>query len=468
MVNPKLYNHQKWIAENPPTNGIVKVSTGYIPRPLQDHLHNSLKRFNVLVCHRRFGKTVFAINEMLDQGLRCELRNPQYAYIAPTYGQAKRVAWEYLKDYTKHLPNRTVNEAELRVDIHRPDREDHVRFMLLGAENPDSLLGIYLDGVLLDEYAVMNPVIWSTIIRPALSDRKGWAIFIGTPRGNNHFKQIFEIAKKNESGLWYSAMYKASETGVVDAGELAAAKIEMSDEEFDQEYECSFTAALQGAYYGKYMNDLEVKGRFTAVDYAPGSLVHTAWDLGISDSTAIWFVQEIGKELHVIDYLCEAGKGLEYYVSEIKNRGYVYGRHILPHDAAARELGTGKSRQEVLEDLGLDIEIIPRQNLMDGVNAVRVMLHRCWFDAVKCHDGLECLKNYQRKWDAKKATFLDTPNHDWSSHGADAFRYLALGFRGNSGMIRGNLPRHAVAEYDEFDFMGKPRQAEFDDNEFNF
>lgn len=430
--------------------GTVEVETGYTPRVLQQYLHSHLKRFSVLVCHRRFGKTVFAINEMVDQGLRCILKNPQYAYVAPTYGQAKRVAWEFLKEYTRDIPNRKVNEAELRIDIHRSDRRDHIRYILLGAENPDTLAGMYLDGVLLDEYSLMNPKVWSTILRPALSDRKGWAIFIGTPRGNNHFASIYQIARKNESGQWFSAIYRASETDIIDADELIAARIEMSEDEYDQEFECSFTAALQGSYYGKYMADLEKKGRITTVEYDPAVPVDTFWDLGISDTTAIWYAQQVGPEIHLIDYDCYAGRGIEFYVKLIKDKPYVYRDHILPHDAAARELGTGKTRQETFYTLGLTTEIQPRQSIADGINAARLVMPKCWFDKSKCADGIEALKNYQRKWDSKLHMFLDKPLHDWSSNGSDAFRYLGLGFRDNCDRMNSkNLPRMAECDYDE-------------------
>jgi phage terminase large subunit len=184
--------------------GVQKISTGYVPRKLQAELHQKLKRFNVLVCHRRFGKTVFAINEKLDRGLRNPLKNPRYAYIAPLYGQAKRVAWDYLKMYTEKIPGATPNEADLRVDIPRPALGDTVRFTLLGADNPVSLKGIYLDGVTMDEYAEMNPATWREVIRPTLSDRAGWANFIGTPKGRNSFFDLYEQAKTGEDPEWFA------------------------------------------------------------------------------------------------------------------------------------------------------------------------------------------------------------------------------------------------------------------------
>lgn len=428
-------------------DSVQNIDLGYTPRPFQAMLHNRLRRFNVLVCHRRFGKTVFAIMEMIDRGLRCKRKNPQYAYIAPTYGQAKRVAWEYLKDFTKNIPGSKPNEAELRVDIARPDRGDKIRFMLLGAENPDSLAGIYLDGSILDEYSLMNPIVWSTLIRPALSDRLGWAIFIGTPRGQNHFFDIYNAARNLDT--WYTAIHKASETGVVPQDELDEARAIMSEEEYEQEFECSFSAAMMGAYYGKYINDLEKKGRIIEVDYDPAVTVDTFWDLGISDTTAIWFVQYVGGNVHVIDYVENAGKGLEWYVAEIKTKPYAYGEHYIPHDGAARELGTGRTRQESLFELGLRTTIVPRQSVADGIHAVRMVLPKCYFDKKKTDKGLTALKNYQRKWDAKNKMFLDKPLHDWSSNGADAFRMFGLTYNPMRRSNRKNLEQYrTVANYD--------------------
>ena len=426
-----------------------EIDLGYEPRPFQAQLHNTLKRFNVLVCHRRFGKTVFSIMETVDKAFRNERKNPQYAYIAPTYGQAKRVAWEYFKDYTKGIPGAKPHEQELRIDIPRPDRGDKIRFMLLGAENPESLRGIYLDGVILDEYAQCDPTIWGQVIRPALSDRLGWAIFIGTPKGQNHFYDIYNSALGLRN--WKVAIYKASETAVVDPGELEEARQTMTEEEYEQEYECSFAAALTGAYYGKYMNELERKKQITSVPYDPAVPVDTFWDLGISDSMSIWFIQYVGKEVHVIDYIEEAGKGLEHYVRELKAKPYSYGDHYIPHDGAARELGTGRTRQETLLDLGLRTIIVPRQMVADGIHAVRMALPQCWFDRKNCEKGIAALKNYQRKWDSKNKMFLDRPLHDWSSHGSDAFRMFGLIFNPQrSRNHRQSLPREVESEYEIF------------------
>ena len=407
------------------------IDLGYSPRPFQQMLHNKLKRFNVIVAHRRFGKTVFSIMELIHRVIECGHKNPQVAYLAPTYAQAKRVAWAYVLDFTSKIPGATANKQELTIYIPRPDRGDVCKIMLLGGDNPDSLRGIYLDFAVLDEFATMNPVVWGEIIRPALSDRLGGAIFISTPAGENSFYKIY----RNFTGLmkegkgYFTGIYPAEMTKVVDPDELEDAKATMSESEYKQEYECDFTAALQGSYYASYVNDIQDKGRVCDFEYdRTGGPVVTAWDLGISDSTAIWFAQVVGREIRIIDYLEADGKGLEYYAKEILSKPYMYANygHYLPHDAAARELGTGLTRQEMLTKFGIRSQVVPRQSVADGINAARVLLTKnIWFEATKTERGVDCLKNYQRQFDAKRSMFMDKPLHDWTSHGADAFRMLA-------------------------------------------
>jgi phage terminase large subunit len=409
------------------------VDLGYRPRFYQKVLHQSLRRFNVLVCHRRFGKTIFAVMEMIDRAFRNERHNPQYAYIAPTFSQAERVVWTYLQDFLKDVPGYSAHQQKLTVTIARPDRGDVIKFMLLGSENPDGIRGIYLDGGILDEYAQCAPNVWGEIVRPALSDREGWAIFIGTPKGQNHFFDMLSRAQslemREDTDVWFTAIYKASQTQVIPAEELRLARMEMSEEEYQQEFECSFSAAMTGSYYGKYMAELEEAERIRAVPYERHALVNTYWDLGINDTTAIWFIQEVGQEFHVIDHLENSGVGLDYYASKLKEKGYSYGEHWLPHDGAARELGTGKSRQEILDNLGIRCRIAPKLPIADGIQSVRMLLNRCYFDRIKTERGVVCLKNYQRKWDARAKLFADHPLHDWTSNSADAFRTFAVAHR---------------------------------------
>lgn len=394
----------------------------YKPRKHQIELHDALdkNRFVVGVMHRRFGKTVAAINQIIKRAIECQLEAPRYAYIAPTYTQAKRIAFDYLVKYTKPL-GAVVNISELRVDFWGR------RISLHGADNFNSLRGTYYDGVVLDEVGDMNPKVWSEVLRAALTDRKGWALFIGTPKGNNHFKGLRDRASDEQD--WSLLEFKASETGIIDPQELDSSRREIGEEKYAQEFECSFAAAVEGAYYGSIINDLEADGQIGKIPNEPLAKTFCAWDLGMSDSTAIWVAQVVSKEVRLIDYVENHGVGLDWYVNWLRENGYVHATQILPHDVEVRELGTGKSRKEVLMEAGLEIEVAPRLSVADGIQAVRQLLPRCWFDLNRTRIGLDALRNYRREYDEKRAVFYDRPLHDWSSHASDAFRYLAIGLR---------------------------------------
>jgi len=396
------------------------IEIAYKPREQQLAIHELMdsKRFGVVVAHRRMGKTVSAINHLIKDALLNQKEAPRYAYIAPTYGQAKRVAWDYLVKYAEPLGG-TSNISELRVDFWGR------RIQLFGSDNPETLRGQYFDGVILDEIGDQNPKIWTDIVRPALADRKGWCLFIGTPKGHNHFKELRDRAEK-EVG-WGLLEFKASETGVVDDTELKAAKSEMGEDKYRQEFECSFDAAVEGSYYGQILNELEDKKHMQEIPREELSRTFTAWDLGMGDSTSIWVAQLVGTEVRLIDYYENHGVGLDHYVKWIKDNDYLKSEHILPHDVRVRELGTGKSRMEMLEEAGLEVKIAPRMGLDDGIQAVRRLLPRCWFNVPKVQTGLNCLRNYRRDYDEKRKIFYERPLHDWSSHGSDSFRYLALG-----------------------------------------
>jgi len=396
------------------------IEIPYKPREHQLRVHELLdgKRFAVVVAHRRFGKTVAALNHLIREAVLNEKETPRYAYIAPTYGQAKRVAWDYLVKYTTPLGG-TNNISELRVDFWGR------RIQLYGSDNPDSLRGQFFDGVIIDEVGDQNPKIWTDIVRPALTDRKGWCLFIGTPKGHNHFKELRDRAEKEEG--WGLLEFKASETGVVDDVELKQAKNEMGEDKYRQEFECSFDAAVEGSYYGQMLNELEDKKHMQEIPREEISRTFTAWDLGMGDSTSIWVAQLVGTEVRLIDYYENHGVGLDHYVKWIKDNDYLKSEHILPHDVRVRELGTGKSRLEMLEEAGLEVKIAPRMGLDDGIQAVRRLLPRCWFNVPQVQNGLNCLRNYRRDYDEKRKIFYERPLHDWSSHGSDSFRYLALG-----------------------------------------
>jgi hypothetical protein len=386
--------------------------------------HDRKQRWACIVAHRRAGKTTACVNDLLKAAIDSDRDRPRFCYISPLYKQSKDIAWDALKHFAGPLTaiGAEFNESELRVDF-----PNGGRVRLYGADNPDSLRGIYLDGVVIDEPAQIRPSLWTEVVRPALSDRQGWAAFIGTPAGKNDFYDIAERAKASED--WFYLQLKASETGLLDEQELFDARQQMGQDRYDQEYECSFEAAIQGAYYAEALKRVRADGRLGRVPIERAIPVSTAWDLGVSDSTAIWFVQIVGREVRVIDYEEGSGVGLDEYSRILRDRGYLYGTHYLPHDIAVRELSTGKSRLETLRGLGLgDIQVVPQHNVQDGINAVRRLLDRVWIDEARCKRGVECLWQYRREWDEKGKTWRNNPLHDWTSHGADAFRTFAAGW----------------------------------------
>jgi hypothetical protein len=426
----------------------MDVKIPYKPRPLQKDMHKELKRWNVLVMHRRFGKTVWAVNQLIKTTLTCPLPRPRTAFVAPTFAQAKRIAWDYVKFYAGVIPGVQFNETELRADF-----PNGGRIMLLSAENPDALRGIYLDECVFDEFGMQNPRVWGEVVRPALSDRQGSACFLGTPAGHNHFYDLLETAKgqlAEGSSDWYYKICKASDTGIVRPEELEAAQAQMTPEQYEQEYECSFTAAIIGAYYGKLLSDADDTGRVTRVPYDPAYPVYTAWDLGINDSTAIWFAQVFrGGSVNVIDYYESSGVGLDHYADVLNRKEYTYGEHLAPHDIEVRELGSGKSRLETAYSLGVRFRVIPKMKVADGINAARMLIPKCYFDRDKCGEGLEMLRQYRQDWDEKRKIFRDHPRHDYTSHAADAFRYLAVGLENRANVGRPSQ-QTALSDYNPF------------------
>lgn len=389
-------------------------------RPLAP-LIRTPSRFAVAVAHRRAGKTVAAVQRLTLSALACQHDEPRAAYIAPTYGQAKRAAWDYLKRIARPVTTK-VHETDLTVSL-----ANGSRVSLFGADNPDTLRGMYFDDVVLDEYADMAPRVWPEIVRPALSDRLGRALFIGTPKGRNDFWKRYDEAQHDTD--WTAVMLRASETGLLPQSELDAARKTMTPEQYDQEYECSFDAAIVGSYYGRLIDEAQTSGRICRVPYEQAKPVETWWDLGIGDSTAIWFAQRVRDEVRLIDYYEMTGEGLPHYAKVLQDRGYIYGRHVAPHDIAVRELGSGRSREEIASGLGIRFEVAPNLPIDDGINAARMMLPKCWFDADKCAAGLEALRQYRKDFDERLKVFRDRPRHDWTSHCADAFRMGAVAWQ---------------------------------------
>jgi hypothetical protein len=424
---------------------VINVELDYRPRDVFLDFHERQERWAVIVAHRRCGKTVSCINELIYKALIENKEDGRYAYLAPYYAQAKSIAFDYLMKFSAPV-RANHNVSELWVEL-----INGARIRLFGADNADSLRGLYLDGVVLDEYADMKPSIWGAVLRPLLSDRKGWAVFIGTPKGHNQFWEVYNNATKDPS--WYCKTLRASQTGLIPKEELEDAAKIMTQDQYLAEWECDFESAIMGAFYGKEMRQLTDQGRITDVEYDPMFKVHTAWDLGYSDDTAIWWFQVIHGEIRMLDYHSSNGQPVAFYAGIIQNReqdrGYVYGTHYLPHDARAKTLASNRSIIEQLSDK-IDIsqmKIVPSLSLQDGIQATRLALMRSWFDH-KCEDGIECLRQYQREYNEDTKSFKDKPKHDWTSHGADAFRMLSIAWKEEAKIVTKDDPITGV-------FVGK-------------
>ena len=382
--------------------------------------HRRTERWACIVAHRRYGKTVGVVNDLIRTAMTSVKPDTRCAYIAPFYSQAKAIAWDYAKFYSAPIPGIKVNESELRIDY-----PNGSRLRLFGADNYDAMRGLYFDDAALDEPADFPPNAWPMVIRPALADRQGRATFMGTPKGKNEFWDIHEHAATSPE--WFSMVLRASDTGILPQAELEEARRAMGDDRYEQEFECSWSAGLRGSYYAKLIENADQDGRICDVPYDPAMRVVTAWDLGVRDSTAIVFAQMAHAQPRIIDYYEQTGEGLPHYAKHLQSLPYVYGDHIAPHDIEVRELGTGKSRKETAASLGLNFRTLPNMPLGDGIEAVRNFLPRVWIDRKKCAGLIDALSSYRAEVNPRTDELLPHPLHDWSEHGASAVRYLALG-----------------------------------------
>jgi phage terminase large subunit len=430
----------------------VTLPNGWNPReyqlPAWCALESGIKRA-LLLWHRRAGKDDVCLHWAATQAMQ---RIGNYWHMLPQYAQARKSVWEAVNP---HSGKRRIDEAfPDEICETKRSQDMFIRFkngstwQLVGSDSYNALVGSPPIGVTASEWALADPSAWA-YLRPILRENGGWAVFITTVRGRNHVHRMYEGAKNDPE--WFVQVLPASVTGVMDAKALEKERLEYQreygaddgDALFAQEYQCDWDAAIVGSYYGRMLRDADAEGRVCSVPYDPQALVHTAWDLGLNDATVIWFFQVCGGEIHLIDYLANNGQPLAWYAGELKKKPYAYGDHILPHDAEARELQTNRSRTDTLRGLlGNSVRALTsngaeRVLVADGINAVRTILPRCWFDAVKCAAGIDALKAYRREWDAKKKTFVDRPLHDWASDPADSFRYLALGLDTVASASRG-------------------------------
>jgi len=436
----------------------LEIDIPYFPRDLQSEIHASLRengiriRFACLAIHRRFGKSVFAINECIDGALTCPLPNARFFYVAPTMKQARSIVWDYLKEFTRGIPDMRFYETDLRAEF-----PNGARIQLSGAENFETLRGNYVDGVVLDEWGNMSPQIWREVLRPALADRKGWVIFLGTPNGKNHFYDSYKEAEATEG--WLARTYSALDTKLIDAEELEAARKTMGEEEFRQEFLCDWSAAVRGGYYGAEMSRLKMEGRVLNIPHARQLPVDISMDLGMDDATSVWFTQSVGNELRCLAYHEWTNTSLLDIMDEMRRMPfdqYRYGKAFLPHDAEVRSLNDGKTRTEMLENSHMFEEVIvtPRIPVADGINAVRQLMPQIYMDRIKCSRGIDCLDNYRKQHDPKTGIFKDTPVHDKFSNGADSFRYLAINHHPEMG---DTMERARISKCRNTDTRYKPR-----------
>lgn len=413
------------------------------PREYQSGLWNYLEgggRRAVVIWHRRSGKDDVALNWACRAAHE---RVGEYWHMLPEAAQGRKVVWDAV---SPHTGRRRVDQAfpvELRDRTREQDMvisfKNGSLWRVVGSDNYNSLMGSTPAGVVFSEWALADPNAWA-FLRPILMENGGWAVFITTPRGPNHAKTTYDLGSQEKE--WFAEVLTARQTGVFAAAQLETELRELQHDYgveegaalFEQEYNCSFESALVGSYYGPYLTRAQNTGRIGNVPIDRAVLVHTSWDLGVSDSTAIWFIQCVGKERRLVDYIEASGIGLDEYARMLtekqKEHGWTYGLHYFPHDIEHRELGNkGLSRVDTLKGLGIKAQVVPAHNVNDGINATRRMLDAAWIDAKRCERGLNALRNYQRAWNEKLKMFSDSALHNWASHGADAIRTFASGYR---------------------------------------
>lgn len=426
----------------------------------------------VEVWHRRAGKDLFAINLV---AVKSQERVGLYWHLLPTYKQGRAIVWngmtrdgrKFLDHFPKELVDGTPNSTEMRVKFLNGSQ-----YQVVGTDDIDSLVGTNPIGCIFSEYSLQDPGAWD-LLRPILMENGGWALFIYTARGRNHGHTLVKMAEKNKK--WFSQILVAGSEGTKrpdgtpvfsDAQIQEERDTGMAEELIQQEYYCSFESPFVGAYYGAQMLQAEKAGRIMDdIPYDPLLPVETWWDLGMDDSTTIWFVQTYGMEIRIIDYYEMSGEGLHHYAKVLSGQvpgmehrqDYFYGKHLAPHDIEVRELGTGKSRRHVARELGIKFTVCGQHEVSDGIECVRNIIPQCYFSMRRCERGIEALRQYRKAWDEDKKVFRSTPLHDWTSHAADAFRTGAMGRRPRSKWGTSKPHNRAV---DDFDYMSGKQKYE--------
>lgn len=392
----------------------------YKPRWWQWEAHNSLKKFNVLVCHRRSGKTEFAVNELQKRAMMCP--NTHYAYIAPTSDQVRSIAWDRLKNYARHVYGVTTNETFMIV---RYPNGSTIR--LFGAHEPDRLRGQGFHGVVLDETQDLPRILWDEILLPTLAGKPNWfVIILGTPKGRNLFYELYERGLKKKK-TWFVKVLTVADTRYDQTTDFKLLSSNMSEDRRNQEWYCDFYSNSSGVYYAKYMAAARAEGRINReVKWNKTLPVFTSWDIGLNDKTVIWFFQRNNGKIYFIDYMASTDVSLEDWIKQVKAKPYKYQAHYAPHDMAHRDYSTGVTRADFAARKGLGFTITMKTDVADGIEAARLMLPRCEFAEVPCKEGILALENYRSKFDKRSGMIIDEPLHDWASDPADSFRYAAV------------------------------------------
>lgn len=405
----------------------------FIPRPYQQKLVDAfevgkVKRF-VAIWPRRAGKDICALNLLVRAAAR---RIGTYFYVFPTFSMGRRILWDAIdidgrKVIDHYLPSEIIankNEQQMRIRL-----VNGSQVQILGSDDVDkSLVGTNAVGIVFSEYALQDPHAWQLSI-PILKASNGWALFVSTVRGRNHFYDLYETVKKNKD--WFCELLTVDDTKHISAEEIEKeiADGQISRDLAMQEFYNDFNLGVEGSFYGKYIDELRKHDQITNVLWEPYLPVHTAWDLGYNDSTTIIFFQTQGPNIRIIDYYENSKQGLEHYAKVIKDKPYTYGKHIAPHDIAVHDLSTGVSRWKMMYDLGITFlrQEGKLPSIDDGIEAVRRILPKCWFDIKKTEKLIKYLENYRQEYDNKRKVYKSAPLHDINSHAADAMRYLALG-----------------------------------------
>jgi hypothetical protein len=415
---------------------------GWRPREYQLPVWRYLQdggRHAELTWHRRAGKDEICLH----WAARAAHQRPAtYWHLLPQAAQARKAIWDAVNP---HTGLRRIDEA-FPMELRATTRENEMlikfkcgsTWQVVGSDNFNSLVGSPPAGITASEWALAKPAV-RAYLRPILLENKGWQLYITTPRGKNHAWKTFKAAEADMAAGRdvFAQSLTAYQTGALSREDLERERLayiadhgeEAGEALFNQEYLVDWNAALLGTYFGKEMRTALDQGRICEIEYDAAIPVETAWDLGRSDDTAIWFFQRIRGEKRFIDYYAASGQDVAHFAEVLESKPYKYGEHWLPHDARAKTLASSKSVVEQLLALGISGTIVPQLSLQDGIQAARLVLGACWFDETKCEDGIECLRQYRRVWDEDKRVFSAAPLHNWASHGADAFRYAAIAMR---------------------------------------